>query len=379
MSTAPQHLSKALIIGGGFSGMAAAIALRKRGVAVDLVEIDAGWRSYGAGISLGGATLRAFKELGILDPFLRIGYAADGVDLYTPTGHSLAQLPTPRLAGPDVPGGAGVMRPALAQLMATATRSAGVNVRLGCSFSHIQQDAAGVDVVFTDGTSGRYDVVIGADGLYSRVRSTFFPDAPQPSYSGQGVWRAVFPRPQELVRPAMWLGQKVKTGVSPVTQNEMYLFVTEDREQKIHIPAADQPQMLRDLLQHFPVALMQTVREQIGDHSQVIYRPLESLLIKQSWFNGRIVLIGDAVHATTPHLASGACIGIEDGLVLADELGRASDVMQGLQQFQARRYERCRMVVENSARLGEIEITGGDKQEHAGIMRSSLISLAEPI
>ena len=379
MSTEQQHLRKALIIGGGFSGMAAAIALRKRGVAVDLVEIDAGWRSYGAGISLGSATLRAFKELGILDQFLHIGYAADGVDLYTPTGHSLAQLPTPRLAGPDVPGGAGVMRPALAQLMATATRSAGVNVRLGCSFSHIQQDAAGADVVFTDGTSGRYDVVIGADGLYSKVRSTVFPDAPQPSYTGQGVWRAVLPRPQELVRPAMWLGHKVKTGVSPVTQDEMYLFVTEDREQKIHIPAADQPQMLRDLLHHFPVALMQTVREQIGDHSQVIYSPLESLLIKKSWSNGRIVLIGDAVHATTPHLASGACIGIEDGLVLAEELGRAGDVIQGLQQFQARRYERCRMVVENSARLGEIEITGGDKQEHAGIMRSSLMSLAEPI
>jgi 2-polyprenyl-6-methoxyphenol hydroxylase-like FAD-dependent oxidoreductase len=85
------------------------------------------------------------------------------------------------------------------------------------------------------------------------------------------------------------------------------------------------------------------------------------------------------VHATTPHLASGACIGIEDAIVLAEELARQADVTRALDAFQSRRWERCRMVVENSARLGEIEIAGGDKEEHARIMRASLIALAEPI
>ena len=78
-----------------------------------------------------------------------------------------------------------------------------------------------------------------------------------------------------------------------------------------------------------------------------------------------MVLIGDTVHATTPHLAAGACIGIEDALVLAEELGRATDVDRALEALQERRWERCRMVVENSARLGEIEISGGDKDEHS--------------
>lgn len=106
-----QH--KILIIGGGFSGMAAAIELRKRGQQVDLVEIDPGWRSYGAGISLGGATLRAFRQLGILDPFLQVGHASDGVELLAPNGATLALLPTPRIAGADVPGGGAIMRPVL--------------------------------------------------------------------------------------------------------------------------------------------------------------------------------------------------------------------------------------------------------------------------
>jgi 2-polyprenyl-6-methoxyphenol hydroxylase-like FAD-dependent oxidoreductase len=84
------------------------------------------------------------------------------------------------------------------------------------------------------------------------------------------------------------------------------------------------------------------------------------------------------VHATTPHLASGACIGIEDALVLAEELEKADSVEQALTQFGARRWERCRMVVENSGRLGEIEITGGDKAEH-GRSCATRWPLAAPI
>eukprot|EP01042_Synura_sphagnicola_P013539 gene13539-17169_t len=95
MTLAAQRI---LIIGGGFSGMAAAIDLRRHGAQVDLVEIDQEWRNYGAGISLGGATLRALRQLGVLEAFLREGSAADGVRLCLPHGPQVAELPTPRLA-----------------------------------------------------------------------------------------------------------------------------------------------------------------------------------------------------------------------------------------------------------------------------------------
>jgi 2-polyprenyl-6-methoxyphenol hydroxylase-like FAD-dependent oxidoreductase len=370
---------KILVIGGGFSGMAATIQLRKQGCAVDVVEIDPGWRSYGAGISLGGATLRAFRTLGVLDAFLVQGFAADGVDLFTPAGQPIGSLPTPRLAGPDVPGGGGIMRPVLAKILADATRASGAHVRLGCSFTAIQQDADGVDVQFTDGSQQRYDLVIGADGLYSQVRTTLFPAAPQPLYSGQCVWRAVLPRPAEVQRTMMWLGPKVKTGLNAVSQEEMYLFVTEDRASNERLDAQQFPQMLADLLAPFPAPLMQSVRAQITADAQIVYRPLESLLMPQPWYQNRVVLIGDTVHATTPHMASGACIGIEDAIVLADELAADTPLAAALDRFQARRWERCRMVVENSVRLGEIEISGGDKAEHGRIMRETLMALAAPI
>lgn len=367
-----------LIIGGGFSGMSAAIELRKQGAEVDLAEIDAGWRNYGAGISLGGATLRAFRQLGILDAFLREGNAADGLQALLPDGTPLATLPTPRVAGADVPGSGAIMRPVLARILAEATRASGTNVMLGCTFTRIVQDAEGVDVEFNDGRRRRYDLVIGADGLYSKTRETLFPDAPKPRYSGQAVWRAVLPRPPEVQGAMMWMG-RVKPGVNPVSRDQMYLFLTEHRPANEHVDPARFPELLRALLAPFPAPLLQRIRDQIGPESQIVFRPLEGLLMPRPWFQGRVVLIGDTVHATTPHLASGACIGIEDAIVLAEELARHDGVESALAAFQDRRWERCRMVVENSARLGEIEIAGGDKEEHARIMRESLMALAQPI
>jgi 2-polyprenyl-6-methoxyphenol hydroxylase-like FAD-dependent oxidoreductase len=310
--------------------------------------------------------------------FLRDGNAADGVQTFLADGTPLATLPTPRVAGPDVPGSGAILRPVLARILAEATRAAGTNVQLGCTFTRIEQDAAGVDVTFTDGQRRRYDLVIGADGLYSKTREALFPDAPKPRYSGQAVWRAVLPRPPEVQGAMMWMG-RVKPGVNPVSRELMYLFVTEHRPTHDHVDPAGFVEQLRALLAPFPAPLVQRIREQIGADSQIVFRPLEGMLMPRPWFKGRVVLIGDTVHATTPHLASGACIGIEDALVLAEEIERHAAIEAALAAFEARRWERCRMVVENSARLGEIEIANGDKEEHGRIMRESLIALAQPI
>jgi len=164
-----------------------------------------------------------------------------------------------------------------------------------------------------------------------------------------------------------------------VSKTEMYLFVLEPRPVNEHVDPATFVDQVRALLADFPAPELQAIRDGLGPDSQVVFRPLEGLLMPRPWFKGRVVLIGDAVHATTPHLASGACIGIEDALVLAEEVGRHGRVEDALAAFEARRWERCRMVVENSGRLGEIEIAGGDKEEHGRIMRESLMTLAQPI
>ncbi|HJV70469.1 FAD-dependent oxidoreductase [Ideonella sp.] len=373
-------VSRVLIIGGGFSGMAAAIQLRKAGIGVDLVEIDPQWQPLGAGITVGGATLRALETLGVYRQVVEQGCVSDGVDLYTADGHKMAELPTPRPVGSSVAGGAGIMRPVLARILAEATRAAGVDVRLGCSFTQLAQDDAGVDVAFTDGSRRRYDLVVGADGVHSKLRALLFPEIKPLEYIGQGVWRAVMPRPAEIVRPRMWFGPHIKLGVNPVSKTHMYMFITEDRPTKEHIAEATWPEVFAGLMRPFADPLVQAlIPHALLPQAAIDYRPLANLLVPAPWNRGRVVMIGDTVAATTPHLASGAGIGIESGIVLAEELARHADLQTALDRFHARRWERCRLVIHNSERLCRIEIEGGDKQEHARIMRESLVALAQPI
>ncbi|MBV1788688.1 FAD-dependent oxidoreductase [Marinobacterium sp. D7] len=373
-------VNKVLVIGGGFSGMSAAIELRKGGIEVDLVEIDPDWCPLGAGITINGATLRALESLGLYQRFLDEGFVSDGVDICMADGKHFATLPTPKPVGSDVSGGGGIMRPALARMLADATRGAGVSVRLGCTFEKVELADDSVSVSFTDGTRGRYDLVIGADGVHSKLRAEFFPEVKEPEYIGQGVWRAVMPRPDGLERPRMWLGKHLKLGINPVSKTHMYMFITEDRPTKEHIDPETWPQVFSDLMTHFDDPMVRSlIPHALKQEANIDYRPLANLLVPQPWNRGRLVMIGDTVAATTPHLASGAGIGIESGIVLAQELAANDDLQTALDNFHARRWERCRMVVKNSERLCLIEIAGGDKAEHAQIMRESKEALTQPI
>ncbi|MFK7828707.1 MAG: FAD-dependent oxidoreductase [Congregibacter sp.] len=371
-------VQKVLIIGGGFSGMSAAMQLCKQGIETHLVEIDPDWRAEGAGISVGGATLRAFQALGILDEFLEQGSVQPALEVIAPNGQLIQTIPNPSV-GADIPGGGAIMRPALAKILSKKVVEAGAKVRLGYSYSSITQDDDGVSVTFENGSEDRFDLVIGADGVYSKTREWLIPNAPKPRYTGQGVWRAVLPRPPEASNTMMWVGPKLKTGINPMSKDQAYMFLTEDKEVNERIPEEQLLPKLKELMGTFPAPLVQTMRDQLDETSQVQWRPLEGLLVPLPWFQGRVVLIGDAVHATTPHLASGACIGIEDAIVLAEELASHSTVRDALTAFGQRRWERCRMVVENSGRLGQIEIEGGDKEEHANIMRQSMQAMGQPI
>lgn len=372
------EVKNALVIGGGIGGMCAAIELRKRGIEVDLVEIDPEWRVYGAGITISGPTLRAFKTVGVIDRILQEGWCADGCDLANASGQVFAQLPTPRIAGPEVPGGGGIMRPVLARILADATTRAGVKVRLGCTFVGLEDSDTGARVTFTDGTAGRYDLVIGADGVQSKVREHLFPDVPPPRFTGQGCWRAVIPRPPEIVRATMYMGERAKAGINPVSADEMYLFFLDQRERPEYIDPQTWPTILREELAEFG-GLIGAIRDSITPASRILYRPLAAMMLPRPWHKGRVLLLGDAVHATTPHLASGAGIAVEDAIVLGESLDAGGDLQTALARHTERRFERCRVVVDSSVRLGEIEQHGGSKEEHAELMRTAMATLLAPV
>ncbi|MFM2402682.1 MAG: hypothetical protein RL223_562 [Pseudomonadota bacterium] len=370
-----------LVIGGGVGGMCAAIQLRKQGIAVDLIEQHPNWAPDGAGITISGPTLRALRAVGVVDEVLRVGGHWNAVDICDADGRVQATVPVmPAHEADGLPGAGGILRPVLADILGRKVREGGTTVRLGLSFTALQPDADGVDVTFTDGSSGRYDLVIGADGVNSAVRKWVKPDFPGPRFTGQGSWRAIVPRLRE--NSTIFMGATTKAGVNPISATECYLFVLDRREGMDFIPPAEWPERLAELLEEFGGQIGE-IRDGLRSgglrDARLLYRPLAGHMIDGPWHAGRIVLLGDTVHATTPHLASGAGIAIEGALVLAEELGRRHSLEGALLAYAGRHYDRARLVVSASGRLGQLEQTGGSREEHTAVMRDAMDKLRAPL
>ena len=366
----------ALVVGGGVAGMSCAIMLRRAGVDVDLVDLDPHWRVAGAGITITAPTLRAFKAIGILERVMEEGHTHEGIRVCTVDGTPVEEVRSPPL-DVDVPGAGGILRPVLHRILSDRTQALGARVRLGVSVQSLDQDPEGVSVRFTDGTQARYDIAIGSDGISSRMRALLFPDAPKPQFTGQACWRLMTARPAEIDRRHFFLGGPVKCGLTPVSKSEMYLFLLEHVPDNPWREPGEQHVLLRALLQGFG-GVLERVRAELGETSRIVYRPLEGHFLRRDWFRGRALLLGDAAHASTPQLASGAGMAVEDGIVLAEELQRSGRVEDAFRGFMERRYERCRLVVENSLEIGRLEIAGAPPQRQTAIVGDSLQVLAAP-
>jgi 2-polyprenyl-6-methoxyphenol hydroxylase-like FAD-dependent oxidoreductase len=367
-----------LVVGGGIAGMSAAIAFRSAGAEVELVDLDPHWRVYGAGITITGPTLRAFRAMGILDQVLEAGYTAEGLNVCDVHGVVRHRVTTPRLDDGAIPGAGGILRPTLHRILSERTLTLGVKVTLGVTVDALEQTAEQAHVRFSDGRTGSYALVVGADGLFSRVRDLIFPEAPKPRYTGQACWRLMMERPAAIDRRHFYLGGPVKIGLNPVSRDEMYMFLLHPSEQKLRFEDHELHVRLAQLLEGYG-GILADIRAGLSEQSRIVYRPLEGILLPRPWHQGRAVLIGDAAHATTPQLASGAGLAVEDALVLQQECAADGDVPQALARFMQRRYERCRMVVENSLELGRLEMTCAPVAVHTALLEASLAALAEPI
>lgn len=371
-------MNKVLIVGGGIAGMAAAIRLCEHGHDVDLIDIDPQWRVYGAGITITGPTLRAYKRLGLLDEIAEQGAVSRGTRLFLFNGTPIATIDEPDIED-GVPGTGGILRPVLHKIMSARVRALGVKVRLGLTVDALVDDGLNVHVRFSDGSHDDYDLVIGADGYRSRVREFIFPDAVQPKYTGQTSWRVLAPRPEGADRGEIFLGHAHSVGFTNCARDQAYLFLLTADPKSTRYDDKDLPEAMRAHLKDFG-GNAGKIRDGITADSSIVYRPLESALQPKPWHKGRIAIIGDAAHATTPHLASGAGIAVEDALILADELQRSpDDTEQALTAFTERRFDRCKMVVESSVHIGERQIAGCQPQEIGMLMGKALGALRADI
>jgi 2-polyprenyl-6-methoxyphenol hydroxylase-like FAD-dependent oxidoreductase len=343
-----------LIVGGGIAGMTLAIALKRAGIGCEVVELNPQWATAGLGIGLGGPALRALRMVGLLDQCVAKGFGYSHFSACDANGTVTGTVQMPRLNGPDYPATIGIMRQALHQVLQKAMTDAAVPIRLGVTVASLDQDDHGVALTFTDGTGGRYDLVVGADGANSKVREMLFGAAPRPKYTGQAVWRATVSRPPDVKARISYHGPRNKAGFNPVSNEQMYIYLVQNLPEFVRLADDHLAEVLRELLADFG-GVLKAAREEIGDPSAIAYRPITSLIAPAPWYRGRVLLIGDAVHTATPHMAAGAGIAVEDSIVLAELIHTGSSIPAVLEAFMARRYERCRLVVENSFQLGEWE------------------------
>lgn len=355
-----------LIIGGGIGGLCSAIAFGQRGHRVTVIERDPEWSVYGVGITQQANVVRAVAELGIRDDYLAAGFGFDAVEIYAPDGTRLARVPSPRLAE-GYPPNLGMGRPALHDLLARRTNAVGAEVRLGVTAERIDDHGDKVEVAFSDGTSGSYDFVVGADGVYSQTRAMILPDAEKPEFTGQGVWRYNFPRDPEVDCLRAFNGP-TGIGLVPMNPEVMYMFVTTPEPGNPRYPHDElAPAMRAKLAGTAPY--ISALAEQITDNDGVVYRPLEGMMVRGPWHKGRVVLLGDAVHATTPHLGQGGGMAIEDAIVLAEEVEAQPTIEQAFTAYRARRFDRCDYIVSTSLAICFGQIGKGPQLDMTSVTR----------
>jgi 2-polyprenyl-6-methoxyphenol hydroxylase-like FAD-dependent oxidoreductase len=356
--------------------MSCAIELAKRIHDVHLIDQDPQWRSYGAGITIQGPTFRALRQVGVAEEVAAMGYPCRGSRARLADGTLLGEVLTTALE-PGLPDGGGILRPLLHAVLAKRTRASGVRIELATTISHIEDTSSEVTVEFNNGNTGVYDLVVGADGIHSQTRSLLFPDASAPRFTGQGAFRTLAPRPPDLDMVEIYLGDPIKAGVTPVSQDQLYMFTLSPERGDDYFSPERQILRLREVLKGFG-GLIGEIRETLGSSSQIVYRPLQTLLVPKPWHKGHIVLIGDAVHAATPQLASGAGAAVEDGVLLPEYLSKYETLEEALIEFTNRRFPRCRDVVESSVLLGELELAGASGEEQGRVYAEALARLAAP-
>ncbi|SSC25674.1 FAD-binding domain-containing protein, partial [Klenkia terrae] len=368
-----------LVIGGGLAGAAVAVHLAQAGVAVDLVEIKPDAAALGSGITLQGNALRELDHLGVWEQARERGYAFDvtGIRAPDPAGTVLFEVPDAKTGGPDYPAAMGMTRPDLAGLLHDRAREVGVQLRYATTTTELVQDDDGVDVTFSDGTSRRYDLVIGADGVRSWTRRMLGIGLETRSI-GMGIWRAFGPRPESVTRTDLFYGGPAYiAGYCPTGEDSIYAYIVEDAQDRSTLTPQEQLDTMRGLAgaYHGP---WDEIRETLTDPDRVNYTWFETHLLAAPWNRGRVVVIGDAAHTCPPTVAQGGAQALEDAAVLGDLLTTREVLDQDLwDAFHDRRVERARTVVEASNQLAQWQLDHVQGDIPA-LMRSVAMLVSQP-
>jgi 2-polyprenyl-6-methoxyphenol hydroxylase-like FAD-dependent oxidoreductase len=315
-----------LVVGAGIAGLAAARTLRAWGADVEIVERAPAVRTDGAGIYLPGNAVRALGDLGLADQVAESAVQIRRQRIRDHRGRPLLDFDVAELwrdVGPCL----AMHRAELHRVLLSGISD--ITIRTGYTPHQIQDTDSGVRVEFSDGGAAHYDLVLGADGVHSAVRRMIFGEAARAKPVGQHAHRFVASWPESGPVWSLMVGRGTAFLTIPIGGGSVYCY-------------CDGPMLPpRDLLSAYvqPVPKLLANADEAAMHSA----PVEEVSLPR-WSRGLTLLIGDAAHATSPNMAEGAAMAVEDALVLAEGLAAAGTIAAALRAFEERRRPRTEWV-----------------------------------
>jgi 2-polyprenyl-6-methoxyphenol hydroxylase-like FAD-dependent oxidoreductase len=369
---------KVVIVGGGIAGMTLAHGLARAGSQVRVIEASHRTDQLGTGIMLLGNALRALDRVGLAEDCIARGFGWDAITNCDGSGKVLHEQNAARVYRPDQPAAVGIMRPVLAELLVAHAERSGAQIDYRTQVEDFQSDEQGVDYRLSTGETGRCDVLVGADGVYSKVRAKAFGPEFKPVFAGQNAWRYTVERPDDQKGMKFYHAPGARpVGSLPLSDRLCYVFMLENSAGHVRMPEDRMGELLRERLAPYSAPELVKAASLIDGTRHISFRPFDILLMPQPG-QGRVMLVGDAAHSMTPQMTSGGGMAIEDAVALAEELLARSDASQALAAYAERRSERVRRVYELSLAICRSEQAGGDGHRGMELLREGHMLLAQP-
>ncbi len=340
-----------LIIGGGIAGLTTALALQQHNIDYRIFEAVPEIKTVGAGITLAGNAMRVLKRIGIAEAVKAKGHLISSMIIEDEKGKRISVMDAEKLSREHGLDNVAIHRADLHQVL---LKNIPVEkIITGKKAVDFKEHRDGITIYFSDDSTAEGTAAIIADGIHSAIRKKLLPTV-TPRYSGYTCWRGVVDNRWNLQHHAVesW-GSNGRFGYVPIGNNQVYWFACKNAPFKDEAMSKISIKHLADNFRSYasPIPqLIESTRQQ-----DLIWSDIVDLKPMSSFAFNRILLIGDAAHATTPNLGQGACMAMEDALLVAEEMMKQpEDVVKAFKKFEQRRVSRVNYIVNTSFSLGKL-------------------------
>ncbi len=343
---------KVIIVGGGIGGTACALALHQAGFSQLVYERTPQLREVGAGIALWANATHILQNLGLLSDAIRVGCLTTNYQFNSQSGKELVNIPVDSFELPVI----GIHRAELHQLLLKNLPSE--KFVLGQAFDRFEQDGNKVRAYFTSGLIDEADALIGSDGLHSRVRTNLFGSS-APTYRNFKTWRGLTDYVPSGYTPGYireFLGHGKGFGFMMLGKGTMYWYAAAKAPLAQPDAAISRKKELGTMFQSWFTSIPELINA--TNEAHILTTDLYDRLPVKPWSQQNITLLGDAAHPMLPTMGQGACTALEDAFVIAKCLQEQSDPTAAFQKYEALRFPRTKLIVEQSlqsAKMGELE------------------------